>query len=95
MIGRAVAASVPFSWVAAGSVYGVGDIEQALRRAGKGYVPGVSASHHGSWAGKPAVSGTADEIARSLDADAWQRLSAGEGSKSARLHDWACLELAD
>jgi SRSO17 transposase len=96
MINRAIAAGVPFSWVAADSVYGVGDIEQALRRASKGYVLGVNANHHfGSWAGKPAVSGTADEIARSLDPAAWERLSAGEGTKGARLHDWAYLELAD
>jgi SRSO17 transposase len=40
MIARAISANVPFSWVAAGSVYGVGAIEQNLRRAGKGYVLG-------------------------------------------------------
>src|SRR3954471_18556219 len=45
MIERAVAAGVPFAWVAADSVYGVGEIETALRRAGKGYVLGVSGSH--------------------------------------------------
>ena len=96
MIGRAIAADVPFAWVAADSVYGVGDIEQALRRAGKGYVLGVNANHHfGSWAGKPPVAGPADEIAQSLDPSAWRRLSAGEGTKGARLHDWAYLELAD
>ena len=96
MIDRAIAADVPFSWVAADSVYGIGDIEQALRRAGKGYVLGVNANHHfGSWAGKPTVAGTADEIARSLDPVSWQRLSAGDGTKGARLHDWAYLELAD
>ena len=33
--------------------------------------------------------------ARSLDPSAWQRLSAGEGSKGARLHDRAYCELAD
>src|ERR1035437_8814880 len=38
MISQALAANVPFSWVAADSVYGVGDIEMALRHAGKGYV---------------------------------------------------------
>ena len=96
MISRAIAADVTFSWVAADSVYGVGDIEQALRRAGKGYVLGVNANHHfGSWAGKPPVAGTADKIAQSLDPSAWQRRSAGEGTKGARLHDWAYLELAD
>ena len=77
MIDRAIRARVPFAWVAADSVYGVGDIEQALRRAGKGYVLGVNANHHfGSWAGKPPVAGPADEIAQSLDPSAWRRLSA-------------------
>src|SRR6202050_812362 len=45
MIARAIAASVPFRWVAGDTVYGVGDIEQQLRRAGKGYVLGVSSAH--------------------------------------------------
>ena len=45
MIERAIAAGVPFAWVAADSVYGVGDVEMALRRAGKGYVLGVNSSH--------------------------------------------------
>jgi SRSO17 transposase len=96
MIGRALAARMPFGWVAADSVYGVGDIEMALRRAGKGYVLGVNANHHfGSWSGKPPVSGTALEIAQRLDLSAWRRLSAGNGTKGARLHDWAYCELAD
>ena len=96
MIGRAITAGVPFGWIAADSVYGVGDIEMALRRAGKGYVLGVNATHHfGSWIGKPEVSGTAEDIARDLDPAAWQRLSAGLGTKGERLHDWAYLELAD
>ena len=57
---------------------------------------GVNANHHfGSWAGKPPGAGTANEIAQSLDPSAWQRLSAGEGTKGTRLHDWAYLELAD
>jgi SRSO17 transposase len=96
MIERAVAAGVPFAWVAADSVYGVGEVETALRRAGKGYVLGVNATHpFNSWGGKPAVSGTAEAIARGLDPAAWRRLSAGEGTKGPRLYDWAYLELAD
>src|SRR5205809_6272778 len=35
MIARAIAASVPFEWVAGDTVYGVGDIEQQLRRQAK------------------------------------------------------------
>jgi SRSO17 transposase len=96
MIERTIAAGVPFAWVAADSVYGVGDIEIALRRAGKGYVLGVNANHHfGSWHGKPQRAGSAEEIARTLDPSAWQRLSAGDGTKGARLHDWVYCELAD
>ena len=34
-------------------------------------------------------------IAQDLDAAAWHRLSAGEGTKGARLHAYAYLELAD
>jgi len=96
MIERAIAAEAPFAWVAADSVYGVGDIEMALRRAGKGYVLGVNANHHfGSWGGKPPVAGTAQEIAKRLDPSLWKRLSAGEGTKGERLHDWAYCGLAD
>jgi len=96
MIERAIMAKAPFSWVAADSVYGVGAIEQALRRAGKGYVLGVNSNHpFASWGVVPPVAGTAEDIAKSLEPGAWQRLSAGEGTKGARLYDWAYCPLAD
>ena len=96
MIQRAIAADVAFAWVAADSIYGVGEIEMMLRRAGKGYVLGVSASQpFNSWGNKPVRAGTAAEIARDLEASAWVGLSAGEGSKGERLYDWAYLELAE
>jgi SRSO17 transposase len=96
MVERAIAAKVPFAWVAADSIYGVGEMEMALRRAGKGYVLGVNATQpFNSWIGEPAVAGTAEEIARGLEPAAWRRLSAGEGTKGPRLYDWAYLELAD
>jgi len=96
MIERAIAANVPFGWVAADSVYGVGDIETALRKRAKGYVLGVNAKHQfRSWGRKPPVAGTAEEIASNLDPSAWQRLSAGDGTKGERLYDWAYCELAD
>jgi SRSO17 transposase len=95
MIERAVAAGVPFSWVAADSIYGVGEVETVLRRAGKGYVLGVTSTHQfRSW-GKAPVAGTAEEIAQVLPASTWARLSAGDGTKGPRLYDWAYLELAD
>jgi SRSO17 transposase len=90
MIRRAIEADVPFAWVAASSVYGVGAVEMDLRKAGKGYVLGVASNQQfTSWLGKPVVSGTADAIMQTLDASAWQRLSAGEGVKGPRLYDWA------
>ena len=96
MIDRAMASGVPFSWVAADAVYGVGDVEQALRRACKGYVLGVKSNHHfGSWSRVPPIGGMARDIAQKLEPGAWHRLSAGEGTKGPRLHDWAYLELAD
>jgi SRSO17 transposase len=96
MIARAIAAGVPFAWVTGDSVYGVGEVEMMLRRAGKGYVLGVSATHpFTSWIGTPEVAGTAEEIAGDLPEAAWRRLSAGEGSKGERLYEWAYCELAD
>src|SRR3954471_610199 len=75
MIRRAIAADVPFAWVAADSVYGVGEIEMALRREAKGYVLGVGASHRfNSWINKPVVAGTAEAIADALEPGAWRRL---------------------
>jgi SRSO17 transposase len=96
MIDRAINAGVPFAWVTADTVYGTGAVEMALRRAGKAYVLGVSAtSQFNSWGAKPLVAGTAAEIAAALDPSAWHRLSAGTGAKGERLFDWAYLELAD
>jgi SRSO17 transposase len=96
MIARAIAANVPFAWVAADSVYGVGAIEQDLRRAGKGYVLGVSSAHwFHSWGKTPMIGGTAAEIAATRAPADWQRLSAGSGTKGPRLQDWCYLELAD
>jgi SRSO17 transposase len=96
MVERAIAAGVPFAWVVGDSIYGVSEIERALRRAGKGYVLGVNSnSQFNSWGAKPPVAGTAAEIADNLDPSAWRRLSAGAGAKGERLFDWVYLELAD
>src|SRR5918911_1532392 len=71
-------------------------IERAIRRAGKGYVLGANATDlFNSWGNKPVRAGTAAQIAQALAPSAWQRLSAGDGTKGARLYDWAYCELAD
>ena len=96
MIARAIAAKVPFSFVAADSVYGTGEVETLLRKAGKGYVLGVASNHvFRSWGKQQPVAGSASTIAQSLPKKAWRRLSSGEGTKGPRWHDWAYLELAD
>ena len=96
MIERAIAADVPFAWVAADSVYGVGEVEMALRRAGKGYVLGVNSNHYsGPGHSKPPIAGTAEEIARQVDPSRMAAPVGGEGTKGARLHDWVYCELAD
>jgi SRSO17 transposase len=85
MIAGAITAKIPFSFVAADSVYGTGEIEIVLCKAGKGYVLGVAANHvFRSWGKKQLVGGTAAKIAQNLPKGAWLR-----------LHDWAYLELAD
>jgi SRSO17 transposase len=93
MVARAIAAGVPFAWVTADTVSGVGEIELALRRADKGYVLGVT-GQHSFWSWEAEVSGTAEEIATALGEEDWIRLSAGAGTKGPRLYDWAYLELA-
>ncbi len=96
MIARSLVAKVPFAYVAADSVYGTGDIETMLRKAGKGYVLGVAANHvFRSWGKKQLIGGTAAKIAQNLPNSSWRRLSSGEGTKGPRLHEWAYLELAD
>src|SRR5215467_15411693 len=72
MIARALAAKVPFAFVAADSVYGTGDIETTLRKAGKGYVLGVAANHvFHSWGKQQLIGGTAAKIAQSLPKRLW------------------------
>ena len=87
---------MPFAWVAADSVYGVGEIETALRRAGKGYVLGVTGTHlFGPGAASRRWPARRKRSPEALPASAWVRLSAGDGTKGPRLYDWAYLELAD
>jgi SRSO17 transposase len=60
MIERALAAGVPFGWVAADTVYGCGEVEIRLRRAG--YVLGANATDlFSSWGKNPPVAGGTHE----------------------------------
>src|SRR4051794_4300143 len=86
MIERAIAADVPFTWVAADTVYGVGAVEMVLRKARKGFVLGVASDRpFHSWGRKPFVSGTAEAVARGVEASAGGGVFARGGAQGARL----------
>jgi SRSO17 transposase len=96
MLERAFAEEVPRRWVTGDSVYGG---SRALRLWLEGQKqPFVLAvpSNESLWAGPIWEEGqvqTAAEIADRLPSGAFQRLSAGRGSKGERLYDWALTPL--
>ena len=91
MLERALAAGVPAAWVTGDEVYG-GDRRLRVWLEARD-VPHVLAVKRteplvASTAGGPAQVPAADLVA-ALPADAWHRLSAGDGAKGPRLYDWA------
>jgi SRSO17 transposase len=91
MIERALAAGVPARWVAADSVYGSDyRFRLALENRGLRYVVGVR-SDFAFFRGFRQV--RAVQALEELPADAWSRLSCGDGSKGPRRYDWAALRI--
>lgn len=96
MLERALDAEVPAAWVTGDAVYG-GDrrLRMWLEEREQPFVLEVSCREP-LWArttvGPAQV--RADELAASLPAEVWERLSAGWGAKGPRLYDWARLPLA-
>jgi SRSO17 transposase len=89
MIDRAVAAGVPAKWVTADAVYGSDSHFRATAEGhGLGYVVGVR-SDFAVWSGFRQV--RAKAVLAGVPADAWQRLSCGDGAKGPRVYDWALL----
>jgi SRSO17 transposase len=103
MIVRALDAGVPCAWVLGDEVYGSDHtLRRLLEQREQPYVLTVR-SNEKLWATKHAREGvrakktgwyTAAELAEACPAGAWQRLSAGAGSKGERFYDWTCLRLA-
>ncbi|GAA1022028.1 hypothetical protein Aple_084020 [Acrocarpospora pleiomorpha] len=89
MIERALAAAVPFRWVAADEAYGDnGPLHHFLETTQIGYVLAVSRDHQiTTEAGKV----RADVMATQIPGQGWQRLSCGAGSKGVRWYDWALV----
>jgi SRSO17 transposase len=91
MIIRALDGGAAARWVAGDEVYGTDPgLRQALEDRRTGYVLAVACSHRVTTAAGPQ---RADATARSLPRQAWQRLSAGRGSKGPRLYDWAWITI--
>jgi SRSO17 transposase len=89
MITAALDAGVPASWVAGDEVYGADPCLRArVRHLGLGYVLQVAANRR-----VPTDAGMlrVDELAARLAGSAWQRRSAGAGSKGERLYSWAWI----
>ncbi|MFO0878146.1 MAG: transposase [Gemmataceae bacterium] len=91
MIDRAVAAGVPAKWVTADAVYGSDDhFRTTAEGHGLGYVVGVR-SDFAVWAGLRQV--RVGTLLAGIPAEAWHRLSCGEGAKGPRVYDWALVRL--
>lgn len=87
MIERAMQQSVPFAWVSGDTVYGGAPaFRQWLADRQVSFVLALAKDDR-LWDGERPV--RADELAANLPADAWQRLSCGQGAKGPRLYDWA------
>jgi SRSO17 transposase len=99
MLARALAAGVPAAWVTGDTIYG-GDrrLRVWLEQQEHPFVLAVTSDEplwavlQGRWGtgGQP----RADVIAAQIPADAWQRLSAGDGAKGPRWYEWARVRLA-
>jgi SRSO17 transposase len=91
MITRAVAAGVPASWVAGDEVYGADPALRAtIREHGLGYVLQIAANRQVPTATGPV---RVDQLAARLPKRAWQKRSAGTGSKGHRYYSWAWVEI--
>ncbi len=91
MIERAIAHRVPFGWVTGDTIYG-GDRNLRLWLE-EHHVPFVVAvaKDESLWCAHRQR--RADELAKTIPEDGWQRLSCGDGAKGPRLYDWALVPL--
>jgi SRSO17 transposase len=97
MLARALTASVPAAWVTADSVYGDDRrLRMWLEAHEQAYVLAVSGKEYvnvaATWTQRR-VSTLLQELQQTVPAEAWQRLSAGDGAKGPRLYDWYRLPL--
>jgi SRSO17 transposase len=95
MLGRALDAGVPARWATADEAYGQDHKFRVFCEQRRlGYVVAVPCSQSlGSGIGYGNTGSRADALAAAAPAQAWKRLSAGDGAKGPRLYDWALATL--
>jgi SRSO17 transposase len=95
LLGRALEAGVPARWATAGEAYGQDHKFRVFCEQRRlGYVVAVPCSQSvGSGTGYGNTGSRADILAAAAPAQAWKRLSAGDGAKGPRLYDWAMATL--
>ncbi len=90
---RAFDGGVPAAWITGDTVYGTDPgLRPWLEAERRAYVLAVPKSHR-VWLGERQAS--AQTAVARVPADAWTRLSAGDGSQGPRWYDWAWIPLAD
>jgi SRSO17 transposase len=91
MVTRAVAAGAPCAWVAGDEVYGADPtLRKTIRDHGLGYVLQVAANRQVSTKAGPV---RVDRLPDLIPAQAWERYSAGAGSKGHRWYSWAWIAI--
>jgi SRSO17 transposase len=92
MIERAVAANVPFAWIAGDEIYGDNrSLRVWLEQQDLHFVLAVRSNGH-VWTEQMRQE-TAAQMAQSVKEQDWQVLSAGDGTKGPRWYDWARIPL--
>jgi SRSO17 transposase len=100
MLGRALAAGVPASWIAADEAYGQDHkFRTWCEQRRIGYVVAVPRSQSiplslDARIGLASGSRRADDLVAQAPEQAWKRRSAGPGAKGERLYDWAVASLS-
>jgi SRSO17 transposase len=95
MIGRALDAGLPCAWVLGDEIYGSDRrLRMDLESREQPFVLAIR-SNEKLWSvlGERLGQHTAAQLTQALPKNAWQRLSAGAGSKGERFYDWARMRL--
>lgn len=96
MLKRAFEAGVKASWVVADTVYSSWKVRNFLEERQQPYVLAVPSNFMVRFISCEGVQQPhIATLFKTIGPDAWQRLSAGSGSKGERLYDWAWLSLRD